>query len=152
MSFVAMDLTFDDISPWLLEPVTDITALENWMGNKLYGIETGKELVNLPADRERALEIAKIFKERPPMGIVTIGDWGTFICPTGPAGPAQETGAEIDKIKIPNQTYFIIPLAKGETRKLKIKLRGKLRIDKKSSFTVEVAGGELGIVIDTHGR
>lgn len=137
-----IDLDYNDVARWVGEPITDPVAFENWVGNKLYGVKVEENPV-----WERALEIAKLFKEKPPVGIAKIGDWGTFICPQGPADEV-----EVDKIRIPKNTIYIIKAAKDETKKLKIKLHGKLKIDNRNSFTVDATGGEMGIIIDTYGR
>jgi hypothetical protein len=142
-----MDLTYNDLSPWLTEPVADIIAFENWVGNKLYGIE-----IEQNTDFERALGIAKLFKEKPPVGVAKIGEWGTAICPVGRMGEIGEIGVEVDKTKIPYGKYFIIPLAKGETKKIRVKLHGQFKIDNKNNFLVDATGGDIGIIIDTHGR
>ncbi len=137
-----IDLDFIDVARWVSEPISDPVAFENWIGNKLYGIEVEENV-----GWERAVAVAKLFKENPPVGIANIGDWGTFICPSGPADEI-----EVDKVKVPKNKIYIIKAAKDETKKLKIKLHGKLRIDNKNSFTIDVTGGEIGIIIDTYGR
>ncbi|MDO8514886.1 MAG: hypothetical protein Q7S14_00135 [bacterium] len=137
-----IDLDFIDVARWLSEPISDPVAFENWIGNSLYGVDVESNEV-----WERAVAVAILFKEKPPVGIAKIGDWGTFICPQGPADEV-----EVDKIKIPKNTIYIIKATKEETKKLKIKLHGKLRIDNKNSFTIDVTGGEIGIIIDTYGR
>lgn len=148
-----LDLDFIDVARWVAEPIADPVAFENWIGNKLYGVETNEGLACLPAGRERAVAVAKLFKEKPPIGIANIGDWGTFICPSGPADEVEVQNLPAGRqVKIPKNKIYIIKATKDETKKLKIKLHGKLRIDNKNSFTIDVTGGEIGIIIDTYGR
>ena len=163
-----VDLTFDEVARWLNEPLTDPVAFENWVGNRLYGIE--KESDN--KSWEEALIRARLFKIKPtfdealkeinslpvvldavtPTGILTVSELGTIIAPTGLAGQVGKVGAEINGQKINFDEIFILKAKKGETVNLKIKLHGNLKVEKKNNFTVDVAGGEIGIIIDTRGR
>ncbi|MEK7127820.1 MAG: hypothetical protein AAB838_03815 [Patescibacteria group bacterium] len=52
-----IDLDFIDVARWVSEPISDPVAFENWIGNKLYGIEVEENV-----GWERAVAVAKLFK------------------------------------------------------------------------------------------
>ena len=163
-----VDLTYEEVARWLTAPVTDALVFENWIGNRLYGVE--KESTN--KEWEEALLRARFLKTKPnldealkeinslpiildavqPLGILTLGEFGTIICPGGKPGPVNKVGAEVNGQKINFDEIFILKVPKGETVKLKIKLHGDLKLEKKNSFAIDAQGGDIGIIIDTRGR